>query len=258
MDMHIELNMVRSDDLLSVERDGEAIVINGQRLDLSTMSEGDVLPLRAIDCRWIGGPITKVGGALRLTLLCPHGPVAPGEVISGDTIVADADGPVALPCLQPDQLGSGDITVDWSQLITEASRRAELRNAALSVVEEEHAAFLRQLTGGATIEERDTWNVKEAAARALLDDSATDSQTQMLTLEADGRQEPVANLAALVVAKADQFRTLVGLTAKLRAVARQAVVDATDDSVLISDVPEALAAAEAQRAAARQAALSEI
>ena len=177
-----------------------------------------------------------------------------------EPISVSKDGPISLPCdtLEIIEFDEGEIAVDWSQLVTEATQRAKCRELALRDVEEEHSNFLRKVTGGATTEERDTWNVKEAAARAYLDGNATESQTQMLTLEAEGRQQSVASLAALVVEKAEQFRLLVGLTAKLRAAARQAVVQATDGSVPIANIPAALAEAQKARAAAREAALSQM
>lgn len=255
--MKIELSMVRWEGPLCVDREGDALRINGALLDLSGISEGDVLPANAVDCRWIGGEITRSGGVLNLMLFVPYGPVAPGSAVPDRSLTISGDGAVDLGCDDGGRdFQEGTVVVDWSRLVTETTRRDGLRADAMRQVDVEHADLLRRLTGNATIEERDTWTVKEAAARAQLDGTATDSQQQMLAMEAEGRQQSVNALASIIVAKADQFRVLVGLTSKLRAAARAGVEAATDAGVLIADVPVALAAAEAQRAADRQAAIA--
>lgn len=257
--MQIKLSMVRCDEPLCVHRAGDVLRINGALLDLSSVSEGDILPRNAVHCRWIGGDITRKGGELILTLMVPHGRVNPGETVEDKTLDVSENGFL--------DLGLGDegqeheestIEVDWSQLLSESARRAELRSDALKAVEVEHADLLRRLTGDATIEERDTWAVKETAARAFLLDTATDTQQQMLAMEAEGRQQTVNLLASIIVGKADDFRLLVGLTSKLRAAGRTGVEAATDTSILIEDVPAALAEAQKARAAAREAALSQL
>ncbi|WP_420567832.1 hypothetical protein [Thalassovita sp.] len=134
---------------------------------------------------------------------------------------------------------------------------AQLRTTALQRVDQEHAAFMRHLTGDATIEERDTWKTKEEAARAVLADAATPGQQAMLALEAEGRGEEVATLAATIVAKADGFAMLIGLASKLRAKARASITQATDDTVPVADVSAALDAVFTALGAQVQTAIAE-
>ena len=132
--------------------------------------------------------------------------------------------------------------IDFSRAISPDAQRAQMRADALTRINAEHAAFMRQLTGDATIEERDTWKVKEEAARAVLADTANAGQQAMLALEAEGRGEDIATLAAAIVGKADAFALLIGMASKMRAQARAAVAQATDDTVPMGDVTAALQA----------------
>lgn len=147
--------------------------------------------------------------------------------------------------------------IDFTQAVGPDAKRAALRASALKRIDAEHAAFLRQLTGEATIEERDTWKTKEEAARAVLAETATEGQNNMLVLEAEGRAEDVGALAATIVAKADAFVTLIGMASKVRAIAYAAVIEATDDSVPVADVPEALDTVFAELAMRVQNAISD-
>ena len=130
--------------------------------------------------------------------------------------------------------------IDFDQVVSPEAKRAAFRTAALARIDGEHASFIRMLTGNATIEERDTWKTKEEAARAFLAETATAGQQEMLALEAEGRGERVGALAATIVDKADGFVTLIGLASKLRAQARVAVKEATDDTVPIENVEAAI------------------
>jgi hypothetical protein len=124
--------------------------------------------------------------------------------------------------------------------------RADQRGAAMDRVNWLHADFLRNLTGGATVEERDTWQTKEAAARAMVAGSVTDGQKAMIGFEAAGAGvDPIA-LAQTIIAKADSFQTLVGMAAGLRAKAKAAIVLAAGESVPIDDVAGAIDAVFAQ------------
>lgn len=144
-------------------------------------------------------------------------------------------------------------------LIFEASQ-----HSALQAVDKQHATFMRDLTGNATIEERDTWQSKELAARALVaqveanataaaanedpPQIATLSQIEMLTIEANYRGVTPTELAETIIAKADLFKKLTGLAAGVRAKARAAIKAAT--------TPEQLEAAVAQAETDVQAALA--
>lgn len=92
--------------------------------------------------------------------------------------------------------------------------------------------------------ERVAWPAKEAAARAYLANpsTATAAQQAMLGAEAAGRGEPLADTAARVTAKADQFLALSGALSGARA-AFDASLDAAPDVAGINAAVAALRAA---------------
>jgi len=91
------------------------------------------------------------------------------------------------------------------------------KEGAVVRIHELHAEVLEALTGEATIQERDTWAPKEAAARAYVAGSAPPPDVLMIETEATlSGQDPTA-LATYIVFKADQFKLLVGKAAGLRA-----------------------------------------
>lgn len=124
-------------------------------------------------------------------------------------------------------------------------------------INEVHAAFLRDLTGNATIEERDTWKTKEEAARALLAGAASDGQTAMIGFEAAGAGVEPAVLVQTIIAKSEAFQALIGKAAGLRAKAKAAIAQATDETVPLDQVEPALAAIFDQLAAEAETAVAE-
>jgi hypothetical protein len=101
------------------------------------------------------------------------------------------------------------------------------RANALADVDRIHAEHLRQLTGNATIEERDTWAPKSLAARALLAGAADETQEAMLELEAGQRGVTAEVLAGIILARGVEFERLIGLAGAMRAKARSAFTAAT-------------------------------
>lgn len=83
---------------LKLERQGDTLIFNGAPLDLSPIPEGGVLPPDGHDCPWIIGPIERVNGQLRLTLIAPYrgGHLSP-EMEATDPILDPPDGEVELP-----------------------------------------------------------------------------------------------------------------------------------------------------------------
>jgi hypothetical protein len=136
--------------------------------------------------------------------------------------------------------------------------REDLRNMAMARVDAEHADYLVMLTGGATVAERDTWKVKEEAARAFEAGTATPGQTAMLAAEAQGAGITEAELAATIIAKADAFLALVGVAAGLRAKGRAAIMAATDEAVPLDQVETQIDVVFAQLAQEVQAAITQI
>ena len=95
--MHIKLTPQRSDDTLSLARQGSALIINGQAFDFGPLPDGAVLPRDAVDCAYLASDVTRVGGILQLTLILPHGANAPRETLFPAPPDLAADGPATLP-----------------------------------------------------------------------------------------------------------------------------------------------------------------
>lgn len=95
--MIINLSPVRRDDELIAVKRGDALTINGLELDFSQLPEGATLPVEAIDCQWIAGPVERIEGELHLSLILPHGSNPPQSVAFPEPLVVAQDGPVELP-----------------------------------------------------------------------------------------------------------------------------------------------------------------
>lgn len=95
--MKIYLYPTRSDDTLSLHKDGDVLVINQKVLDFSPIPEGASLPSSTVDCEWITGDIRRVDGVLHLSIILPHGPDASEEARFPDPIENPGDGEVELP-----------------------------------------------------------------------------------------------------------------------------------------------------------------
>lgn len=95
--MHIKLSPIRNDTALTLHRAGDVLTINGIAYDLSGIPEGATLPRAAVACDWLGSDIERIGGALHLTLLLPHGANAPEAARFPAPIINPANGDIALP-----------------------------------------------------------------------------------------------------------------------------------------------------------------
>lgn len=115
---------------------------------------------------------------------------------------------------------------------TDSAIRAALTSDAYHRVNVDHGAALLRLTGSASQAERDTWAVKEAAARAVIDGTAGGAQAQMIALEASARGQSPAELAQVVISKADNFRISIGAAGAARATANAAIQAAEGSDVL--------------------------
>lgn len=100
----------------------------------------------------------------------------------------------------------------------------EAKQQAEVAINQYHADTLKALTGNATIEERDTWPSKEAAARAFMRNEADNTQLEMLNIECQFTSEDIMTLSANIINKSEQFRRLVGLASGFR---RKAMVALT-------------------------------
>lgn len=77
--MKIKLSPVRMDEQLNASVIGDTIIINGLGFDFSPLQESEILPAAACNCSWISGDITRANGEICLTLILPHGAIAPQE-----------------------------------------------------------------------------------------------------------------------------------------------------------------------------------
>ena len=83
-------------------------------------------------------------------------------------------------------------------------------------IQKEHAAFVRDMSGNASPEERDTWTVKYLAAQSVMEKTALKPQTEMLQEEAEQAGQTVQELAKIILAKAERYQTLIGRAAGMK------------------------------------------
>lgn len=62
----------RRDDELTLSLHGERLTVSGDVLDLSGIPDGATVPMEAIDNPFICGPIERIDGELRVSLLLPR------------------------------------------------------------------------------------------------------------------------------------------------------------------------------------------
>ncbi len=104
-------------------------------------------------------------------------------------------------------------------------------DAAKSAMVEWITAFTASVTGPVPIDERLSWDAKEAAARAYIAQTADAAQTAMIEDEAAITQEVPAELAAIIIAKADVFRAIAAKVAGLRRKTVTAIDAVTDPAI---------------------------
>jgi len=98
--MQITLTPQRRDDRLSLSREGDVLILNGEAFDFAAIPEGGTLPRDAVACDWLASDVTRQDGVLHLTLILPHGVDAPHETLFPAPITLTGDGPVALPAYE--------------------------------------------------------------------------------------------------------------------------------------------------------------
>jgi hypothetical protein len=87
---------MRHDATLELARQGDALIVNGEVFDFAPLPEGGLLPQEAIASLWFNGPVQRLGGALHLSLVLPHGADAPEAMRFPQPVLADTDGPIPL------------------------------------------------------------------------------------------------------------------------------------------------------------------
>ncbi|WP_297340310.1 hypothetical protein [Pseudophaeobacter sp.] len=95
--MKINLSPTRMDAALTLEKQGDVLIINGEAFDFAPLAEGHTLPRAAVSCVWLVSDVTRIGGVIHLTLLLPHGAQAPQSRLFPLPLNLTADGPVELP-----------------------------------------------------------------------------------------------------------------------------------------------------------------
>lgn len=95
--MHITFSPQRSDDTLTVLRQGDTLSINGDAFDFSALPDGATIASENSPSPWITGPIERIDGKLHLTLLLPYGPNPSAAVAFPEPLVDPADGELELP-----------------------------------------------------------------------------------------------------------------------------------------------------------------
>ena len=87
----------RRDDALTLEKQGDILLVNGVPFDFSPLPDGATLPADAIGSDLFCGPVERIGGTLQLTMILPHGPNPPEVVAFPGSITITQDGPVEVP-----------------------------------------------------------------------------------------------------------------------------------------------------------------
>jgi len=95
--MRISLSPIRMDAGLVVSKVGDMLTINGEVYDFSDLPDGATIPAGEIPCEWIVGPVERVDGDLRLTLILPCGYDASQDRLYPTSIIDPADGPIVFP-----------------------------------------------------------------------------------------------------------------------------------------------------------------
>jgi hypothetical protein len=109
--------------------------------------------------------------------------------------------------------------------------------------------LLSQITSQYPRHEIDSWSTKGEAARAVVAGTARADQTLLVQSEADIVSATLADQAALIVTKADQFAAIISLTSGLRQKTGTALDAATTPEQFAAIVDAALVEASASAAA---------
>lgn len=172
--MIINLSPVRMDELLTVEKVGETLRLNGELFDFSALDDGSTLPAEAISSKWVCSPVERVDGNLIVTLLMPHGAEAGERSRFPVALVNPADGRLLLPTdadPQPEDSAVAWPNVggvnDWGEVVTREAKAQAIAAQHLAVVVSETAA--RRATADSAIEPlQDAVDIDDATAAERL------------------------------------------------------------------------------------------
>lgn len=99
--MHITLSPQRSDEALVASKAGDVLTINGEAFDFGGLPDGASISAGVVPCKWIVGPVARMGGNLFLTLVIPHGPAPSPQVAAPSPLVDPSDGALSIPVDEP-------------------------------------------------------------------------------------------------------------------------------------------------------------
>lgn len=80
---------------LSLEKIGDALIINGATVDFAHIQEGQVIEVTGSD--FIVGPVSRVDGVINVTVILPYAYDSPQEVLFPEPVTVHDDGPITLP-----------------------------------------------------------------------------------------------------------------------------------------------------------------
>lgn len=106
--MILMFSPVRMDTPLTVEVEGDMLVLNGEAYDFAPVPEGAILPRAAVDCDWLASDVTRRGGVLELTLILPHGAHAPQDTLYPAALRVTKAGVVDLPLYETEEPVDGE------------------------------------------------------------------------------------------------------------------------------------------------------
>ena len=123
-----------------------------------------------------------------------------------------------------------------------------LKKESIQKIGEKHGQMLAQLSGNATIEERETWTLKLSAAQASIN-AGKPSELAVLLFDAEAKADGVSIMekCARVVAYNQAYAMLIGIASGIKTRAENAVKAATDGEAIEAALAQAMH--EAQGAA---------
>ncbi|HEU5019696.1 MAG TPA: hypothetical protein VFT69_17195 [Pseudolabrys sp.] len=108
--MRISFSPQRRDDALTLEKtSGDRLRINGELFNFDPLQDGDSIPAGEVPCDWIMGPIERIDGEVRLTVVLPHGANPSQAVAFPEPITVTEDGPIAVPQDAPETEEPADV-----------------------------------------------------------------------------------------------------------------------------------------------------
>ncbi|WP_024585993.1 hypothetical protein [Aliihoeflea sp. 2WW] len=94
----------RRNDTLTLEKtSGDRLRINGDLFNFNPLADGDTIPAGTIPCEWIVGPVERIDGEVRLTIVLPHGPNPSQAVAFPEPLAVSDDGPISVPHDEPEE-----------------------------------------------------------------------------------------------------------------------------------------------------------